>query len=279
VDGYKGQTTGKWSTAWIDHGVKPKGAGYEYALLLDAGSATDIAAFDPSAHYTVLSRSAGAHIVRLKDQNTLAAVVFNVSKSLPPSAAPLVSVSAPSTLLFQPTSGGGGAVLTMSNPNLGNRWEPMIPTWTGEHIQMRVRRSKAVDTSIYLSGEWHVVGNAREAAHSLLGPSEWGQGDEPLEFSARAVYDSSKDTTEILTRTSVGAAIEISIGTGKPTPSPPSSPSPSTSPNNESVKPDASSPLLPDISGDGIAAKQSRFYSATLTSVMLYLYLWMMLRE
>jgi hypothetical protein len=98
------------------------------------------------------------------------------------------------------------------------------------------------------------VGNAREAAHSLLGPSEWGQGDEPLEFSARAVYDSSKDTTEILTRTSVGAAIEISIGTGKPTPSPPS-----------------------DISGDGIAAKQSRFYSATLTSVMLYLYLWMML--
>jgi len=58
------KTQGNYAAAWIDHGVQPKGAGYEYAVLV-LPSADQVKGWKPN--YQIIQHDADAHIVKSGD--------------------------------------------------------------------------------------------------------------------------------------------------------------------------------------------------------------------
>ncbi|WP_435892586.1 polysaccharide lyase family 8 super-sandwich domain-containing protein [Oceaniferula spumae] len=75
-------TTGKYSTAWIEHGKNPKDAAYEYAVLVQPTD-EDLKSFTAKQPYQVLKKDATAHIVHDAPSNTTGYVIFQKEAELP----------------------------------------------------------------------------------------------------------------------------------------------------------------------------------------------------
>jgi hypothetical protein len=109
-------TSGNYTTAYMNHGTAPSGAGYEYAIKPNAG-ASGTAAFASNKQYTVLQKDSNAHIV----QNTtvgseaIGYAIFNSSQ--PITAGVLRHTSAPTMVMIQNVS-NSKLKLSMADPDL-----------------------------------------------------------------------------------------------------------------------------------------------------------------
>lgn len=92
-------TVGNHATAWIEHGVDPKDAGYEYAVMVQPDEAA-FAAFGNSRGYQVLKRDSQAHVVRDQATRTTAYVVFDAGAELP-QGTPLIGVERPCLVMIE----------------------------------------------------------------------------------------------------------------------------------------------------------------------------------
>ncbi|MEV6055111.1 chondroitinase family polysaccharide lyase [Streptomyces sp. NPDC052107] len=97
-------TTGDFATAWIRHGTAPDGAGYQYAMLVDA-TADSMAAFtramaDPdTAPCTVARADTVAHVVTDRATGITGYAVFEATRDL--TTGPVREVDTPSLLLVR----------------------------------------------------------------------------------------------------------------------------------------------------------------------------------
>lgn len=109
----KKTTSGAYSTAWIDHGLNPKDAGYEYAVLVQ--SAPDqVKRYAEAPNYEVLRKDSSAHIVKHLKQHAIGYVIFDEKTAI--EGGHVRKTSRPSIIMEKET--GGGIVLSVADPDL-----------------------------------------------------------------------------------------------------------------------------------------------------------------
>ena len=152
--------TGDFSAAWLDHGVNPNGAGYEY-VLMPGTTSSEMATFaaqmaDPqTAPYEVLQKNAAGHVVRWKPDGTIGYSLFQSGKvsEAAARAGVLRAVSQPSLVMTR-TNSDGNLFLSLSNPDLNLSGGVSAP----------------VDIELTLVGEWGVLGSPSNAVVTSLTP-------------------------------------------------------------------------------------------------------------
>ncbi|NOU93764.1 hypothetical protein GC093_11095 [Paenibacillus sp. LMG 31456] len=109
-------TSGSYSTAYINHGSAPSSVGYEYAIKAGAG-AQGTADFAAHPRYTVLQKNSNAHIVQntVPGQNITGYAIFN--SNVPITQGILQNSTAPAMVMIQDVSSSELA-LSMSDPDL-----------------------------------------------------------------------------------------------------------------------------------------------------------------
>ncbi len=136
-------TEGDFASAWLDHGVAPENAGYEYAVVMRATPERMAAIAAGDATWEVLQRDERAHIVRDLETGTLALVLLQpgeVSGELP-----VANVDRRCLLMLEPD--GDGWWLSVSDADLNlNEQRVSVPR------ELRVT----------LRGAWWLVGASKE---------------------------------------------------------------------------------------------------------------------
>ncbi len=131
-------TEGDFATAWINHGVAPTSASYEYAIVPGATPARlrSMAATLESGGrpWEVLRQDERAHIIRDRETGIIGCVLFEAGAVEP--ELPLASVDRPCLVMLEPEADGWW--LTVCDPDLN------LVDHLSEPRQLRV----------YLRGEW-----------------------------------------------------------------------------------------------------------------------------
>ncbi|GAA5496935.1 chondroitin sulfate ABC exolyase [Rubritalea halochordaticola] len=130
----KKDTKGNYATAWIEHGIDPQDAGYQYAVLVQPKEG-ETEAFAKSLPYKVLKKDAEAHIVLDKTSKSIGHVIFNTSADLTQIKTPLVSTSIPALVMTENTE--KELIVSFTNPDARtDASEPLPTTITlkGEHL-------------------------------------------------------------------------------------------------------------------------------------------------
>lgn len=123
--------TGDFVTAYIDHGVSPSGASYEYMMLVQP-SGKDVTRYSKKLPYTVIRNDNAAHVVNDHISGTTAYVCYSAYdagesgdafSSLPSGkdAKPHLDVSAidAETIVMERTAEDGCVVMSICTPDLG----------------------------------------------------------------------------------------------------------------------------------------------------------------
>ncbi|CAG7595365.1 Chondroitin sulfate ABC exolyase [Paenibacillus solanacearum] len=106
-------TSGAYATAWIDHGTKPDGAGYEYAVLVQA-SPEEVEAYAKTPPYRVLRKDEQAHVVEHVEERAIGYALFDPQARL--TWGTLRSVNAP--VLAMEKERGDELTLSVADPDL-----------------------------------------------------------------------------------------------------------------------------------------------------------------
>jgi chondroitin-sulfate-ABC endolyase/exolyase len=113
-------TEGDFLTAWIDHGMAPSNASYEYMLVVRAAAeAMEKLASEPP--YRILQQDRDAHIVHHKDTGRWACVFFAsqdvAAHEADEQVLPVSSVDHPCLIMAEPGK-GGRLDLSVADPDL-----------------------------------------------------------------------------------------------------------------------------------------------------------------
>lgn len=140
-------TTGSYTTAYINHGSAPASAGYEYAIKAGAG-AQGTAAFANNTQYTVLQRNSDAHIVQNTEpgKEVTGYAIFN--SNVPVNHGLIQSSSTPIMAMVQSLS-SNHIVLSVADPDL---------RLSGSLTPSALRKD-----TVILIGTWHLKNASSEA--------------------------------------------------------------------------------------------------------------------
>ena len=130
-DTRKKEGTGDFITAYIDHGVSPQNASYEYMMLVQPAG-KDVNRFSKNLPYTVIRRDNAAHVVNDHVTGITAYACYKAYDgaasseafaSLPKGkeAKPYLPISAidAETMVMERTLGDGNVVMSICTPDLG----------------------------------------------------------------------------------------------------------------------------------------------------------------
>lgn len=160
-------STGAFSTLVIDHGEMPRGASYEYAVLIGSGArgAHEFARamkVPASAPYRVLEKTDGAHVVFDRQTNTTSYAVFDAGAVLPPGS--LLEVSRPSMVMLREHDSVLEAAYVDPDLALYEGRDESQYDATGRRVEVSVysrpwRNAVAADRVSYLrlAGRWHAT--------------------------------------------------------------------------------------------------------------------------
>lgn len=109
----KGETTGEFTTAWIDHGKAPADSGYEYVIKVQT-SPEKMAQYDGKT-YEVLKQDDEAHIIKHGPTNTTAYALFDAKPAI--SQGILAATDTPAMVMIK-EEGNNKIVFSMSDPDL-----------------------------------------------------------------------------------------------------------------------------------------------------------------
>ncbi len=128
-------------TEWavINHGPRPRSAGYEYCVLVD-GTEDRMEDFAKDIPYEVLRRDEGAHVVRDRESRTTAYVLFDTAA---PVGEGLVQTASSPCVLAAREVEPGRIRLSFSNPDLGEVMYAEGPA-----------KEQAQEASVTLRGAW-----------------------------------------------------------------------------------------------------------------------------
>lgn len=152
-------TTGSlpYAIAVLDHGTKPRGGSYEYALVVGAtpASMTTFAADmrDPmAAPYTVLRRDQSAHVVYDRATQITGCAVFEPTRNL--TTGLVRAVDTPSVVLVR--RDGADLVLSVTDPDLRFYDGPdrSAPTASPFGVPWRDKPSQPSQITVELDGRW-----------------------------------------------------------------------------------------------------------------------------
>lgn len=151
----------RYATVWLDHGINPVSANYEYAILV----ATDIAKIEAlrkaqtsdSPIYQVLHKSSRAHVVRFADSTANPGItygyVFYNPENLHFIEGPVESVSAECVVMAQiDVQNFSNMNLSLSSPDLNYNTTKKLRDSSDNGInEYFYMRSQPVDITVYLT--------------------------------------------------------------------------------------------------------------------------------
>ena len=155
--------SGNFTAAWIEHGVRPKNAGYEYLLLIDTNpdKAAKFAKKMKSAKtkpYTVLRCDNKVQAVKDHKSNVTAAVFFKATSKL--NWKPLSAVKNPSYVMFKQE--GNTLLLSINTPNMAG----FVRDGNRDKKEFHPRQ-----VNIVLRGRWRASSLDKRAKIKLIGNS------------------------------------------------------------------------------------------------------------
>jgi len=109
----KGETTGEYTTAWINHGKAPANSGYEYVIKVQT-SPEKMAQYDGKT-YEVLKQNDEAHILKHYPSGTTAYALFGAGQTI--SQGILAATDTPAMVMIK-EEGIDKIVFSMSDPDL-----------------------------------------------------------------------------------------------------------------------------------------------------------------
>ncbi|XP_028417397.1 uncharacterized protein LOC114541786 [Dendronephthya gigantea] len=157
----KTRTSARYGTVWLDHGVNPVSANYEYAILV----ATDLANIEAlrkaqasdSPVYKVLHKSSRAHVVRFEENTAVPGLtygyVFYDPKNLQLIEGPVESVSAECVVMAQIDAPNFSNMnLSLSSPDLNYNTTKKLRDSSDNGInEYFYMRSQPVNITVYLT--------------------------------------------------------------------------------------------------------------------------------
>ncbi|WP_158301724.1 chondroitinase family polysaccharide lyase [Paenibacillus mesophilus] len=176
------ETTGSYTTAWIDHGLQPHGAEYEYAILIQT-TPDKLAEFASNPPYKVVSNNGKAHIVEHAGMRATGYAVFDETADLAEGL--LSKTSAPITAFVKERA--GSLVVSVADPDL------RLPRKPNQRMEDHVAwtESKAEKVTIELQGKWKIREQTKGEFPAVI--AEYGDSSTIIEFVCR-----NGDTTELV---------------------------------------------------------------------------------
>ena len=154
--------TGDFLTAYIDHGVSPQNAGYEYMMLVQPAS-KDVKKFSRELPYTVIRRDNAAHVVNDHATGITAYACYEAYDSgasaegfaaLPSGKEarpylPILSIDA-ETMVMERTAEDGNVVMSICTPDLG----------ITQKAYTTPQPSQPIEKHVVIDGNWELQGTS-----------------------------------------------------------------------------------------------------------------------
>ncbi|MDF2719230.1 MAG: chonabc 1, partial [Paenibacillus sp.] len=176
------ETTGNYTTAWIDHGLRPQDAEYEYAILVQT-TPEKLASFANNPPYKVISKTSKAHIVEHSGMRATGYAIFDESADI--DGGLLRKTSAPITVFIKERA--GSLVVSVADPDL------RLPRRPNQRMEDHVAwtESKAEKVMIELQGKWSIERQSKGEFQAAI--TQYGDNSTVIELVCR-----NGDTTELL---------------------------------------------------------------------------------
>lgn len=153
-DEMKDPGKGDFITAYINHGVSPKDASYEYMLLVRP-TTKDVKSFSKKAPYTVVQADNSAHVVKDAPTGITAYIIYKVYNN----GNTLVNTADAETIVMERTREDGTIVMSICTPDLGITQKGYTTS----------QSSQVITKTVVLNGEYSLDGNSNDVDISISG--------------------------------------------------------------------------------------------------------------
>jgi len=141
-DEMKDDAEGDFITAYINHGISPKEASYEYMMLVKP-STKDVKAASKKAPYTVIQADNAAHVVKDGPTGITAYIIYKEYVN----DGTLVSTADAETIVMERTREDGTVVMSVCTPDLG----------ITEKTYTTSQNSQPIEKKVVLNGDFSLV--------------------------------------------------------------------------------------------------------------------------
>lgn len=151
-------TTGNFTTAYINHGIAPTAGKFQYAVIMQGGQTeTKQLADNFNSYFKIYHQNSQAHIVQYIPDNIFGYVIFNPATVFTYDA--VVSVNKPAVVMTQKADGGNQLKVSLTNPNLGLLTANETYKWSQISGQNSIlnRVPQADPVTLTLSGYWELA--------------------------------------------------------------------------------------------------------------------------
>lgn len=124
---------GDFITAYINHGVAPSGASYEYMMLVKPSS-KEVKTYSKRVPYTVLQADDAAHVVR----DAVTGITAYISYKGYAGEDTIVAAAEPETIVMERTREDGTVVMSVCTPDLGITKKGYTTSQTSQPLERRV---------------------------------------------------------------------------------------------------------------------------------------------
>ncbi|WP_264530911.1 polysaccharide lyase family 8 super-sandwich domain-containing protein [Flavobacterium sp. N502540] len=151
-------TSGNFTTAFINHGSAPVSAKFQYAVVLQGGqTATQQLAANFTSYFKIYHQNSQAHIVQYLPDALFGYVIFTPNTIFTYDV--VVSVNKPAAVMTQKTDNGNRLKVSLTNPNLGLLAPNETYTWSQISSQNSIlnRVAQADPVKLTLAGQWELA--------------------------------------------------------------------------------------------------------------------------
>ena len=148
-------TTGNFTSAYINHGIAPAAAKFQYAVVMQGGQTkTQQLANNFASYFKIYHQNSQAHIVQYIPDAIFGYVIFTAATVFAYDV--VVSVDKPAIVMTQKTDGGNKLKVSLTNPNLGLLSSNETYTWSQISAQNSIlNRVPQTDmVTLTLAGNW-----------------------------------------------------------------------------------------------------------------------------
>lgn len=163
-------TSGNFTTAFINHSVAPVSAKFQYAVVLQGGkTGTQQVAGNFASYFKIYHQNSQAHIVQYLPDAIFGYVIFTPATVF--SYDVVVSVNKPAAVMTQKTDNGNKLKVSLTNPNLGLLASNETYTWSQISSQNAIlnRVAQADPVKLTLAGQWQLATPSSDVTTNVNG--------------------------------------------------------------------------------------------------------------
>lgn len=163
-------TAGNFTSAYINHGIAPVSAKFQYAIVMQGGQTkTQQLANNFASYFKIYHQNSQANIVQYIPDTIFGYVIFNANTIFAYDL--VVSVNKPAVVMTQKMDGGNKLKVSLTNPNLGLLASNENYTWNQISGQNSIlNRVPQIDpVTLTIAGNWTLATPANNVTTTVNG--------------------------------------------------------------------------------------------------------------